>query len=150
MKMVLDDTDVLSGLGSSFLQIPLPDTGLPGYGAYDNDNRGTISIFNPGPTDNWIKYQSRVIFEDAVTGAPYAAFIDNSDGQPISPDQDSPPILESTTAVFEFERPRAQPGNLSSELIPEGRYRMFVFLDGYDSSGNIFLQTTSLGVVRVT
>ena len=150
MKMVIDDTDVLSGLGSSFLQTPLPDIGLPGYGAYDNDDRGTISIFNPGPTDNWIKYQSRVIFEDEVTGAPYAAFIDNSDGQPISPDQDSPPILESTTAVFEFERPRSQPGNLSSELIPEGRYRMFVFLDGYDSSGNIFLQTTPLGVVRVT
>ncbi|MHA2101661.1 MAG: hypothetical protein ACW99A_23675 [Candidatus Kariarchaeaceae archaeon] len=150
MKMVIDDTDVLSGLGNSFLQIPLPDIGLPGYGAYDNSARGTISIFNPGPTDNWIKYQSRVIFEDELTGSPYAAFIDNSDGSPISPDQDSPPILEGSTAVFEFERPRAQPGNLSSELIPEGRYRMFVFLDGYDSSGNIFLQTTSLGVVRVT
>jgi hypothetical protein len=150
MKMVIDDTDVISGLGNSFLQIPMPDIGLPGYGAYDNSNRGTISIFNPGPTDNWIKYQSRVIFEDEITGAPYAAFIDIADGSPINPDQDSPPILLGATAVFEFERPRAQPGNLSSELIPEGRYRMFVFLDGYDSSGNIFLQTTSLGVVRVT
>jgi hypothetical protein len=150
MKMVIDDTDVISGLGNSFLQIPMPDIGLPGYGAYDNSDRGTISIFNPGPTDNWIKYQSRVIFEDEITGAPYAAFIDIADGSPINPDQDSPPILLGATAVFEFERPRAQPGNLSSELIPEGRYRMFVFLDGYDSSGNIFLQTTSLGVVRVT
>jgi hypothetical protein len=150
MKLAIDDTDIVSGLGNSFLQIPLPDIGLPGYGAYDNSDRGTISIFNPGPTDNWIKYQSRVIFEDELTGSPYAAFIDNSDGSPISPDQDSPPILEGSTAVFEFERPRAQPGNLSSELIPEGRYRMFVFLDGYDSSGNIFLQTTSLGIVRVT
>jgi hypothetical protein len=150
MKMVIDDTDVLSGLGSSFLQIPMPDVGLPGYGAYDNSDRGTISIFNPGPTDNWIKYQSRVIFEDELTGAPYAAFIDTADNSTITPTQDSPPILADTTATFEFERPRSQPGNISSELIPEGRYRMFVFLDGYDSAGNIFLQTTSIGIVRVT
>ncbi len=150
MKMVLDDTNVVSGLGNSFLQLPMPDKGLPGYGAYDNSDRGTISIFNPGPTDNWIKYQSRVIFEDEVTGAPYAAFIDNASNSTLSPEQDSPPILEGTTATFGFERPRTQPGNVNSELIPEGRYRMFVFLDGYDSAGNIFLQTTSIGVVRVT
>ena len=150
MKMVIDDTDVVSGLGNSFLQIPSPDRGLPGYGAYDNSARGTISIFNPGPTDNWIKYQSRVVFEDEDTGEPYAAFIDNADGATLSPDQDSPPILANTTAVYEFERPRSQPGNVASNLIPEGRYQMFVFLDGYDSAGNIFLQTTPLGVVRVT
>ncbi|MDH3677785.1 MAG: LamG domain-containing protein, partial [Nitrosopumilus sp.] len=67
MKMIIDDVDVTSGLGSSFIQIPFPDTILPGYAVYDNAAKGEISIFNPGPRDNWIKYQSRVIFEHENT-----------------------------------------------------------------------------------
>ena len=149
MKMAVDDTDVISGLGSSFLQIPFPDTGLPGFGGYDNSDTGTISVFNPGPEDNWIKYQSRVIFEDENTSAPYAAFITSVDGTTLGPTQDSPPILASSSVDVEFDRPRAQPGNPSSELIPEGRYRMYVFLDGYDSEGQVFLQTSFVGIVRV-
>ncbi|MDH3277580.1 MAG: LamG domain-containing protein [Nitrosopumilus sp.] len=149
MKMVIDNTSVVSGLGSSFLQIPFPDKGLPGYGGYDNSDIGVIGIFNPGPTDNWIKYQSRVVFEDENTGASYAAFIITSDGTPLGPNQDSSAILAGDTISVEFDRPRAQPGNVSSELIPEGRYRMYVFLDGYNSEGNVFLQTNYIGVVRV-
>jgi len=53
------------------------------------------------------------------------------------------------TSTFEFEKPRVQPGNTSSDLIPEGRYKMYVFLDGYDQTGQIFLQTSLIGVVRV-
>lgn len=149
MKMVIDDVDVVSGLGSSFFQTPFPDVALPGYATYDNSAKGEISVFNPGPRDNWIKYQSRVVFEDEASGEPYAAFIDNSGSSSISPTQDSPAILGGTTGTFEFEKPRSQPGNTSSDLIPEGRYRMYVFLDGYDSSGQIFLQTSLVGIVRV-
>ena len=149
MKMVIDDTDVVSGLGSSFLQIPFPDKSLPGYAGYDNSDTGIISVFNPGPEDNWIKYQSRLIFEDEITSAPYAAFITSVDGTTLGPTQDSPPILAGSSVDVEFDRPRAQPGNPSSELIPEGRYRMYVFLDGYDSEGQVFLQTSFVGIVRV-
>ena len=149
MKMIIDDADVTSGLGPSFLQIPFPDKGLPGYGGYDNSDTGIISIFNPGPEDNWIKYQSRVIFEDEDTSTPYAAFIIDVNGSSLSPTQDSPSIIAGSSVDVEFERPRTQPGNPSSELIPEGRYRMYVFLDGYDSEGKLFLQTSFVGLVRV-
>jgi len=149
MKMVIDDTDVVSGLGSSFLQIPFPDKGLPGYGTYDSAGIGVIGIFNPGPNDNWIKYQSRVVFEDEITDLPYASFIISANGTALGPTQDSPAILAGSTSIVEFERPRSQPGNVSSELIPEGRYRMYVFIDGYDSEGRVFLQTTFFGLVRV-
>jgi hypothetical protein len=125
MKMVIDDLDVVSGLGSSFLH------------------------FNSSSKDNWIKYQSRVVFEDEVTGTPYASFVIGSGSSSLGPNQDSPVIPSGTTGTFEFEIPRSQPGNTSSELIPEGRYRMFVFLDGYDSAGQIFLQTSLIGTVRV-
>jgi len=73
MKMVIDDVDVVSGLGSSFLQTPDPDRAFPGYATYDNSAKGDISIFNSSPKDNWIKYQSRVVFEDELTGTPYAS-----------------------------------------------------------------------------
>lgn len=149
LKMEIDDTDVVSKLGSSFMQIPFPDFGIPGYGSYDNSDTGIISIFNPGPRDTWINYQSRVVFSDEITGAPYAAFITDSNGQPISPSQDSPPIFSGTSTTFDFDRPRSQPGNTSSTLIPEGRYRMYVFLNGYDSSGQIFFQTNFIGIVQV-
>ena len=149
MKMVIDDVDVVSGLGSSFLQTPNPDRAFPGYATYDNSGKGEISVFNSGTTDHWIKYQSRVVFEDELTGTPYASFISGSGSFSLGPNQDSPPILSGTTGTFEFDKPRSHPGNTSSDLIPEGRYRMFVFLDGYDSEGQIFLQTSLVGIVRV-
>ncbi|MFB5607605.1 MAG: hypothetical protein ACE5RG_05825, partial [Candidatus Nitrosomaritimum yanchengensis] len=126
-----------------------PDRSVPGYGSYDNSGIGSISIFNPGPTDNWIKYQSRVVFEDEQSGDPYAAFITSSNKSTMSANQDSPAILEGSTTIFEFDRPRSQPGNVNSNLIPEGRYKMYVFLDGYDSDGKVYFQTTFIGVVRV-
>jgi hypothetical protein len=149
MKMVIDDLDVVSGLGSSFLQTPFPDKAFSGYSTYDNSADGQISVFNPSPRDNWIKYQSRVVFEDELTGKPYASFIIGSGSSSLGPNKDSPVILSGTTGTFDFQKPRSQPGNTSSELIPEGRYRMFVFLDGYDSEGQIFLQTSLVGTVRV-
>jgi hypothetical protein len=150
MKMVIDDVDVVSGLGSSFLQSPDPDVAYPGYSTYDNSAKGNINIFNSSTKDNWIKYQSRVVFEDELTSTPYASFVIGSGSSSLGPNQDSPVILSGTTGSFEYEKPRSQPGNTSSDLIPEGRYRMFVFLDGYDSSGQIFLQTSLVGIVRVT
>ncbi|NIP29276.1 MAG: hypothetical protein GTO02_02190, partial [Candidatus Dadabacteria bacterium] len=99
LKMIIDDTDVISGLGNSFLQIPSPDKSLPGYGTYDNADIGTISVFNPGPTDVWIKYESRVVFEEETTGASYAAYIISSDSNPINTDQDSSIILAGATSV---------------------------------------------------
>jgi len=149
MKMVIDDLDVVSGHGSSFLQTPDPDRAFSGYATYDNSAKGEISIFNSSPKDNWIKYQSRVVFEDELSGTPYASFIIGSGSSSLGPNQDSPVILSGTTGTFEFEKPRSQPGNTSSDLIPEGRYRMYVFLDGYDSAGQIFLQTSLVGIVRV-
>ena len=148
--MVIDDSDVVSGSGNSYLQIPFPDKSIPGYASYDNSGPGIISIFNPGPKDTWINYQSRVVFTDEITEIPYAAFITGSNSQLISPIQDSPPIFKETTTIFDFDRPRSQPGNTSSSLIPEGRYRMYVYLSGYDSTGQIFFQTNFVGVVRVT
>jgi hypothetical protein len=149
MKMVIDDVDVVSGLGSSFLETPDPDVAFPGYATYDNSAKGDINIFNSSTRDNWIKYQSRVVFEDETTGTPYASFVIGSGSSSLGPNQDSPVILSGTTGTFEYEKPRSQPGNTASDLIPEGRYRMYVFLDGYDSAGQIFLQTSLVGIVRV-
>jgi len=149
MKMVIDNSDVVSGLGSSFLQTPFPSTSYPGFYTYDNSEKGSLNIFNPSTYGHWIKYQSRVIFEEELTGTSYASFIDNSGNQSLNPNQDSPLMPANQTSTFEFEKPRAQPGNTSSDLIPEGRYKMYVFLDGYDQTGQIFLQTSLIGVVRV-
>jgi len=150
MKMVIDDVDVVSGLGSSFLQTPNPpDRAFSGYETYDNGDVGTISVFNSSDKDNWITYQSRVVFEDEITGTPYAAFITGSGPESIESDRDSPVISSGNTGVFKFATPRSQPGNSSSDLIPEGRYLLHVFLDGYDSTGQVFLQTSLIGIVRV-
>ncbi|MHA7733890.1 LamG-like jellyroll fold domain-containing protein [Nitrosopumilus sp. S6] len=149
MKMIIDDSDVVSGLGNSFLQTPNPSISYPGFFTYDNSERGSLNIFNPSADGHFIKYQSRVIFEDELTGIPYASFIDNTGSTSINPNQDSPIMPSNQTSTFEFEKPRSQPGNTSSDLIPEGRYNLYVFLDGYDQKGQIFLQTTKIGVVRV-
>jgi hypothetical protein len=150
MKMVVDDADVVSGLGSSFLETPPPDRAFPGFASYDNSAKGTISIFNPGPNDKWIKFSSRVVFEHEDTSMSYAAFIDKSGTSNINTGQDSPVLAAGTSEIFEYEQPHAQPGNISSELIPEGRYRMYIFLNGYDSGGQVVLQTSTVGIVRVT
>ena len=150
VKMMIDDADVTSGLGSSFLETPEPDDSFPGYTTYDNGGRGTISVFNSSTKDTWLKYQSRVVFTDEISGKSYASFIDNTGTVAIGPNQDSPPIEAGTASNFEFDKPRSQPGNTSSELIPEGRYKMYVFFNGYDSAGKLFLETNPVGIVRVT
>ena len=149
MKMGIDDTDIVSGLGSSFLQSPSPDVSFPGYATYDNSDIGTIGIFNPGPEDTWIKHQSRVIFKEEITGDPYASFIITANGTSLSSTQDSPPMVVGTSTTVEFAIPREQPGNINSPLIPEGRYGMYIFLDGYDAKGQVFLHTSFIGIVRV-
>ena len=149
IKMIIDDTDITSGLGNSFLQTPFPDVSYPGYFTYDNSARGQLNIFNPSEKGHFINYLSRVVFEEEISGAPYAAYIDQNGNEAINSNQDSPIIPANQTSTFEFDKPRSQPGNTSSELVPEGRYRLYVFLNGYDQTGQSFLKTNLIGVVRV-
>ena len=149
LKFVIDDTDITSNLGNSFLQTPFPDVSYPGYFTYDNAGRGQLNIFNPTEKGHFINYLSRVVFEEEITKVTYAAYIDQNGNEAINSNQDSPLIPSNQTSTFEFEKPRSQPGNTSSELIPEGRYRLHVFLNGYDQTGQSFLKTTLVGVVRV-
>ena len=149
MKMVVDDADVVSGLGSSFLETPPPDRAFPVFASYDNSASGSISVFNPGPKDKWIKYQSRVVFEPEFSGTSYAAFLDKANTTSISHNKDSPTIPSGTSMVFEYPQPQEQPGEPTSGTIPEGRYRMYIFLNGYDSGGQVVLHTSTIGIVRV-
>jgi hypothetical protein len=149
MKMIIDDVDVVSGLGNSFLQTPTPDTSFPGFPIYDNSGKGAIIIFNSSPDDSWITYQSRIIFQDTVENSSYGSFLNTDALASVRLDQDSPIMPSGTTSTFEFDVPRSQPGNILSTGIPDGQYIMYILLHGYDESGQSFIETSFVGNVNV-
>lgn len=149
MKLKLDDTDVVSDKGNTFFQIPKPSTPFPAYYVYDNSAKGDVNIFNAGPKGAWISFLSRVIYTSLDTGKSYGSLLTKINGTDINIAQDSPFLTVGNTHQAEYDKPRAQPGAANSELIPEGRYKMYVFLSGYDEEGAIFLKTVYVGVVRV-
>ena len=149
IKLKLDDSDVVSDKGNTFFQIPIPSTPFPSYYVYDNSGRGDVNIFNSGPKGAWISFLSRVIYTSLDTGKSYGALLDKVNGIDINTAQDSPLFAVGITQTGSYNKPYSQPGAASSELIPEGRYRMYVFLSGYDDTGTIFLKTINIGVVKV-
>lgn len=46
MKLRIDDSGITSGLGNSFIQIPLPDEAFPGYCVSDNNNFPLVTVIN--------------------------------------------------------------------------------------------------------
>lgn len=151
MKLKIDDTGIISGqLKSSLLQIPFPDKALTGYAMYDNINVGHINVHNTGTNGAWVSFMSRMIFDSLDTSSSYGSLIKKVDSRGIDGTKDSPFFAPGQTYDVEFDKPYSVPGDSATTLIPEGRYKMYAFLSGYDERGQIFLQTAYVGVVRVT
>ncbi|HSD05429.1 MAG TPA: LamG-like jellyroll fold domain-containing protein, partial [Nitrosopumilaceae archaeon] len=149
MKLRIDDVGVTSGLGSSFLQIPMPDQTFPGYYTYDNDNFPLVTVVNNSPNGAWISFLTRAVFDSLDTSSSYGALIKRVDTTTLSASNDSPFFVPSMSHDVEFDKPYAIPGSSSSGIVPPGRYKLNVFLSGYDEYGLIYLQTSYIGVVRV-
>ncbi|MGI0010303.1 MAG: LamG domain-containing protein, partial [Nitrosopumilaceae archaeon] len=149
MKLRIDDVGITSDLGNSFIQIPKPDTTFPGYYTYDNDNFPLVTVMNNSPNGAWVSFLTRAVFDSLDTSSSYGALIKKVDTTALSASNDSPFFTPSQTHDVEFDKPYTIPGSSASGLIPPGRYKLNVFLSGYDENGLIYLQTSYIGVVRV-
>jgi len=151
MKLKIDDQGIVSGqLKSSLIQMPFPDKALTGYATYDNSGVGHMNVHNTGTNGAWISFMSRMIFDSMDDSSSYGALIKQVEGRPIDSTKDSAFFAPGDTNDAEFDKPYSVPGDASTTLVPEGRYKMYAFLSGYDERGQIFLQTAYVGVVRVT
>jgi hypothetical protein len=154
MKLKTDDTDIPGLTGNSYLQVPSPDSPFPGYYTYDNDATGIVNVYNSGPNGAWLTFDSRIAFETISGNAAFGSWVCGFDTHPFSTGQDSEFFSVGEIQQVCFSRPSdhpndGSPGNQDGNIIPPGRYRMYVHLNGYDQKGSFFLGTQYVGIVRV-
>lgn len=153
IKMIIDDDDIIDADGNSFLQIPFPSEPLPGYYTYDNCCTGTVYIYNSGKNGAWLTYNSRIAFETLDGSQAYGAWVTGFDVHPFSSSEDSEYIAPGNTLQITFSIPSTHPGtgvpSPDPVVIPVDRYKMYVFLNGYDQTGSVFFGTQYIGVVKV-
>ena len=150
LDMKIDDENMLPY--PSFLQIPQPDATLSGYYTFDNDNEIKVLVTNSGTTGAWFTYQgSRVTFDDLSTTTSYAGIIKRLNGTLIDVNNDSILVPPGYTAEINFTQPKSTPTNSAeaANLIPPSTYKMYVYLKGYDETGQLFLRTKNIGSVTV-
>jgi len=150
LDMKIDDENMLPY--PSFLQIPQPDATLSGYYTFDNDNEIKVLVTNSGTTGAWFTYQgSRVTFDDLSTTTSYAGIIKRLNGTIVDVNNDSILVPPGYTAEINFTQPKSTPTNSTGtvDLIPPSTYKMYVYLKGYDETGQLFLRTKNIGSVTV-
>jgi hypothetical protein len=153
------DDSALNGVGSnllsSFIQLPPVDGPLPVFYTHDRDSKVTFFAFNAGDEGTWFTYQgTRVVFNG--TNGHYTGIVDTvSNGVEISTldaNTDSPFVDRDVEADIVFWHPQriptaSQPGEPLK--IAEGDYSVFIYLNGYDEDGTVFIRSIGLGTVKV-
>jgi hypothetical protein len=150
LNMTIDDENMAPH--PSYLQIPQPNATLPAYITYDNDDEVSVSVINSGTTGIWLTYQgSRVTFDNLATTTAYAGIAKSVNGTLIDVNTDSLLISPGYFAKVNFTQPKSAPTNSTGtvDLIPPGTYKAYVFLQGYDETGQFFLRTKNIGAVTV-
>ncbi len=164
MKMIIDNTGLSDQYGQSLLETPSltsPFTGYYSYLSYDSNNQGgsykgevgNVYINNAGPDLAWVAPGSRAIFMTTDKSSAYAGYIFFTPGQHSSQSStDSAIIPVGTSAQLYFSTPYTQPGfdtKQGGSRIPDGKYMMYVYINGYDEEGHTMLSTEYFGIVRV-
>jgi len=150
LNMTIDDENMTPH--PSYLQIPQPNATLPAYAKYDNDDEVTVAVTNSGTTGIWLTYQgSRVTFDDLSTTTAYAGIAKSVNGTLIDVNTDSLFLPPGNLVNVNFTQPKTTPTNSTGtvDLIPPGAYKRYVFLQGYDDTGQFFLRTKNIGAVTV-
>ena len=154
MKLEIDNVSI-GGISflNSLLQIPNPSEPLPGYYTYQSGSDGSVNISNAGQNPAWVTGNSRVVFENLQGTQAFGSWVCGFNGFPQSVSADSPLIQVGGSTQICFTMPKTQPGTdkgASGNPITPGIYRMFVYINGYDDTGNILVATIYIGPVRVT
>ena len=76
----------------------------------------------------------------------------SSSGHGVPSNTDSLVIPVGATSQLWFSTPYTQPGFAGKQggsRIPDGNYKMYVYINGYDEEGHSLLSTDYIGTVRV-
>ena len=144
-----------STLLSSYLQVPEPDGPMPVFYSHGRDVKVTFFAFNAGDEGVWFTSQGTRIVFNGTTGH-YTGIVDTvsngSEQSTLNSNTDSPFIPRDTQADIVFCHPQTIPKAsepLESEKIVVGNYNVFVYLNGYDEDGTVFIRSIDLGSVLV-
>lgn len=161
MSLRIDDPGLTNPI-TSFISVPKVSEAFPSYYTYSRATNPLLSIYNGGPYGSWITCLTRAVFDDISSTNSYAGALwyagtveTCNKNRPFS--NDSTLIKVGGTAQLKFNCPMLSPDSFAGQVTscpsgtapPLGQYRLYVFLSGYDETGNIFLRTTYIGLVRV-
>jgi len=153
LKLDTDNTNI-GGISTtnSLLQMPDPDNPLPGYYSFKT-GQGSVFVTNKGPNQAWLTTNSRIVMETLDGSTGFGAWF-NSFTSPNNKNSDDSSLIPvgASQQVF-FNDPCQTPtlGGGGNPCVQVGHtYRMYVYLNGYDQKGNIFLGTQYFGPVKIT
>ena len=113
-------------------------------------------MYNKGPYQAWLTINSRVIVESLDGTTAYAAWFSSFTPPDSKVTQDSTLIPVGGSQQLVFSTPCNQPytgGKGGSPCLSSANlgstFRMYVYLNGYDQKGNIFIGTEYLGPVKI-
>ena len=167
MKMIIDNSNLNDQYGQSLLQTATPTSPFMGYlaynantcngshgGGWNSDNVvGQVYTYNAGPDIAWVEQGSRVIFMSYDKSSAYGSIVYfQTGGWGGWSSVDSAAIPVGASQLLYFSTPFTQPGLQGYQggtLIPQGNYKMYVYLNGYDEEGHSLLSTDYMGPVRV-
>ena len=137
---------------SSYLQFPKANAPFAGYIVLDNDDEPNLFIINTGQYGSWLSFFStRLVFNDLQSDMSYAGIIKSVNGTTVDTNSDSMFLGTGKIAELDFHKAKSTPDVNPSQtnLIPPGNYQTSVFINGYDETGQVFLQTITLGNIVV-
>ncbi|HEY8109245.1 MAG TPA: LamG-like jellyroll fold domain-containing protein [Candidatus Nitrosotenuis sp.] len=147
------DDNTMATPKSSFLQTgSKPDNPFHSYFSHDRDNEVQFFVSNSGPNGMWMTYQgTRVAFDTLSGTTSYAGLIHTVNGTTVDVNTDSIYVPVGAVADMRFYRPQTIPKTpeTPANVIPTGTYQMYVFINGYDETGKVFLRTLSVGLIQV-
>ncbi|MEX0863034.1 LamG-like jellyroll fold domain-containing protein [Nitrosopumilus sp.] len=165
--LVRIDDETMSNPKSTYLQFPIPSEQFQAFFTYDNDEILKIIAQNTGDVGAWFTYQgTRAIFENLSVGPSYAGIVcsanstdigdecDTGGGNTWRIDEDRDSIFVDKGEVMNlyfFEIQDRPDRNFSGgNKIVAGDYHMYVFISGYDETGQSFLRKIDIGKITVT
>jgi hypothetical protein len=151
----IDDAGIIK---TSFVQIPYPSRGFPGYFSYvAGSGNYQILVSNTGTVGAFMTLSGiRGVFDQISDDTAYASIPQYVNGTgpefKMVSDQDSIYLPPGKIITVEFYPPTTHPsvnGQYGTPIVPGGDYNFYIYLSGYDEKGNTFFKTIDVGGATV-
>ncbi len=154
MNIRIDDDDPDYELPDfpSYMQTPIAYPSMPTFVVINLNDNLEYTVINNGPEGAWFTYAgTRFVITLPDGSESFGGIIKSINGETMDPDKDSLyiPYQGEANLIFELLSNPPQVQAPANERATPGDYHAAIFLSGFNSSGETFLRTITIGFVHV-